>query len=192
MGNSEAISSLDQRLGRRIGEVRRQQGLTLDALAERAGVSRATLSRIERGETSPTAHVLGALCGVFGLTLSRLLLGIEETAPALMRADRAPVWEDPETGFRRTVIAPPVAGYAVEIIRGELPAGARIPYDRPPVMGLEHHVVGLSGGLLLTVAGETHRIGPGDCLRYRLTGPSGFESPGPEPAVYLVIVRMPS
>lgn len=192
MGITDTPLSLEQRLARRIGEIRRQQGLTLDDLAERAGVSRATLSRIERGETSPTAHVLGALCGVFGLTLSRLLMGVEETVPALMRADQAPVWEDPETGFRRTVIAPPATGYAVEIIRGELPAGARIPYDRPPVPGLEHHVVVLSGLLLLTVAGETHRIGPGDCLRYRLTGPSGFESPGPDPAIYLVIVRMPA
>ncbi len=192
MGISDTPPSLDDRLARRIGEIRRQQGLTLDELAERAGISRATLSRIERGETSPTAHVLGGLCGVFGLTLSRLLMGVEETAPALMRADRAPLWEDPETGFRRTVIAPPMAGYAVEIIRGELPAGARIPYDRPPVMGLEHHVVVLSGTLLLTVGDETHRLGPGDCLRYRLTGSSGFGSPGPGPAVYLVIVRMPA
>jgi transcriptional regulator with XRE-family HTH domain len=43
------VTDIDQRIGTRIRELRSDKGLTLDALAERADVSRAMLSRIERG-----------------------------------------------------------------------------------------------------------------------------------------------
>lgn len=192
MGIDADDTDLDMRLAHRIATVRRQRGLTLEELASRSGVSRATLSRIERGETSPTAHVLGGLCGVFGLTMSQLLLGAEAEAASLVRASAAPVWLDPETGFRRTSVSPPTPGYAVEIIRGTLPPGATIRYDRAPISGLEHHVVVLAGTLALTLDGQRHVLEAGDCLRYRLAGASGFENPGTLPVTYFVVIRTPS
>ncbi len=187
-----SIDDTHLQLAHRISAVRRQCGLTLEELAARSGVSRATLSRIERGETSPTAHVLGCLCGVFGMTMSQLLLGAEAEAASLVRAGAAPVWLDPETGFRRTSVSPPTPGYAVEIIRGTLPPGAAIHYDRSPISGLEHHVVVLAGTLALTLDGQRHLLSADDCLRYRLAGSSGFSNPGPAPVTYFVVIRTPS
>ncbi|MDY6983839.1 MAG: helix-turn-helix transcriptional regulator, partial [Pseudomonadota bacterium] len=46
------------RLIERVRELRQGQGLSLEALAEKSGVSRSMISLIERGETSPTAVVL--------------------------------------------------------------------------------------------------------------------------------------
>lgn len=185
---------LDHRLAQRLESARHQRGLTLDELAARSGVSRATISRIERAETSPTAHVLGRLCPVFGLTISQLLLDTEADAPSLIAASQAPVWADPETGFRRTSLSPPAPGYAVEIVRGELPAGATIAYPHPPIAGLEHHALVLAGTLELAIESATHLLHPhllhaGDCLRYRLTGASRFHNPGAKPATYLIVIR---
>ena len=42
------LDSLDRAIGERIKALRAARGLTLEALAEKAGVSRAMLSRIER------------------------------------------------------------------------------------------------------------------------------------------------
>lgn len=185
------ISSADIRLAARLAALRQEQGWSLDALAERSGISRATLSRIERGETSPTAALLGRLCTAYGRTLSRLLAEIETDAPRLIRRSDQLLWVDPETGFRRRSVSPPAQGCNGELIEGELPAGATISYDGPPIPGIEQHVLMLGGRLDLTVDGTIHALSAGDCLRYRLFGPSRFLCPGPEAAHYIIAFCRP-
>lgn len=185
------VSSADIRLAARLLALRQEHGWSLDALADRSGISRATLSRIERGETSPTAALLGRLCTAYNRTLSRLLAEIESEAPRLIRKADQLLWVDPETGFRRRSVSPPAQGYTGELIEGELPAGATISYAGPPMAGIEQHVWMLSGRLDLTVDGVVHALAAGDCLRYRLFGPSRFLCPGPEAARYMIAFCRP-
>lgn len=49
---------LETSLGNRLRELRRQQGLSLRALAEKSGLSANTLSLIENGKTSPSVATL--------------------------------------------------------------------------------------------------------------------------------------
>ena len=100
-GDADVDTAIDQRLAARLATLRQQTGWSLDQLAERSGISRATLSRIERGETSPTAALLGRLCTAYGRTMSRLLAEVEADPPALLRRPDQTLWVDPETGFRR-------------------------------------------------------------------------------------------
>ncbi|MFX7949532.1 helix-turn-helix transcriptional regulator, partial [Acinetobacter baumannii] len=74
--------------------------------ADRAQVSRAMISRIERGDSSPTATLLGRLGAGLGVTLSMLMAAVEEAGPTLLRAADQPVWRDPETGFLRRAVSP--------------------------------------------------------------------------------------
>jgi len=184
-------TQIDRRLAARLAGLRQERGWSLDELGERSGISRATLSRLERGETSPTASLLGRLCTAFGRTMSRLLSEVETDPPHLVRRDAQIVWTDPETGFRRRSVSPPAIGFAAELISGDLPAGAVIGYDAPPVDGLEQHVWMLGGVLDLSVAAQTYRLGPGDCLRFRLVGPSRFSCPGPDAARYAIAICRP-
>ncbi|MFD2264557.1 helix-turn-helix domain-containing protein [Lacibacterium aquatile] len=180
--------TLDERLGERLADLRIARGWSLDELAERSGVSRATLSRVERGETSATAVMLGKLCAAFGWTLSRLMMAVEPQSPALVAKSEQPVWTDPATGFVRRAISPPTPELRGEMIMGTLPPGAVIAYDRPPSIGLEHHLYLLEGMLDLAVGGVEYRLSPGDCLRYRLTGPSRFVALGDVPARYVIAI----
>ena len=75
---------LDRRLAVRLQRLRTQRGWTLHDLSSRSGVSRATLSRLERGETSPTASLLNRLCAAHGLSMSRLLAEVEGIADELL------------------------------------------------------------------------------------------------------------
>lgn len=186
-----ASSVTDARLAARLGALRLERGWSLDQLAAQSCISRATLSRLERGETSPTASLLGRLCTVYGRPMSRLLAEVEADAPDLLRAERQPVWIDPETGFRRQGISPPAPGYTTELVLCELPPGAAIAYAAPPVAGLEHHLTLLGGQLELALDAVVHALEPGDCLRYHLAGASRFACPGPEAARYLIAISKP-
>jgi len=177
---NDAASSdriLDQRVGERLRSLRSQQGWSLDELAGRSGVSRATLSRLEKGEVSATANVLGRLCASFGLTMTRLMHLVEEDFEPLVRRAAQPCWHDPSVGFRRRSVSPPSNPLAGEVLECALDAGVVLDYPQPPKPGLEHHLVLLEGRLQVTLEGRSHDLGPGDCLRYRLFGASRFATP---------------
>ncbi|MCA3573633.1 MAG: helix-turn-helix transcriptional regulator [Aestuariivirga sp.] len=180
--------SIERRIAQRIRALRHERQWPLEELSARSGVSRASLSRIENGEVSPTAAVLCRLCAAFGLTLSRLMVLVEEGFSPLIRRDGQLLWEDPGTGYRRLVVSPPGAGLSGEVIHCTLKPATRIAYDAPPRPGLEHHLVMQEGALSLTVDGAHHVLSPGDCLRYRLHGGSLFETPASSGASYLLFM----
>ncbi|MFW5833340.1 MAG: helix-turn-helix domain-containing protein [Pseudomonadota bacterium] len=188
MEEAASLPDIDRALAQRLHRLRTSRGWSLDELARRSGVSRATLSRLERVEVSATAAVLGRLAAAFGLTPSRLLQLAEDEGAPLVRRQEQPLWVDPETGFRRRSVSPPAAGFVGEVIEGVLPAGVRLVYPAPPQSGLEHHLVLLEGALMLEVAGKAHRLEPGDCLRFRLTGANAFATPADQAARYLLFV----
>ncbi|MFI2373682.1 helix-turn-helix domain-containing protein [Streptomyces sp. NPDC018964] len=182
---------VDLRLGARLAELRAEHGWSLGELAERSGVSRSTLSRAERAETSPTASLLNRLCAVYGRTMSQLLSEVEAAPAPVVRAADQPVWEDRASGFVRRSVSPPHGGLRGELVEGRLAAGADIAYDRPPVPGLEQHVWVLEGALTVTDRDAEHRLGGGDCLRLRVWGPTRFRCPGPEDVRYVLAVVRP-
>ncbi|HLI13362.1 MAG TPA: XRE family transcriptional regulator [Alphaproteobacteria bacterium] len=189
METIDTASESDRRLAQRLRELRAERRWSLDELATLSGVSRATLSRLENGEVSPTAHVLGRLCAAYGLTMSRLLAQVEAAATALVPAAAQPVWTDPETGFRRRSVSPPAPGFACELLACALPAGAHITYDAAPQPGLEHHLYLQAGALEVTIDGSRHRLAPGDCLRYHLYGASEFRTSKARGAKYLLAIH---
>lgn len=185
-------SAIDLSLAQRLMNLRKAKSLTIEQAAELSGVSRATLSRIERGETSPTAHVMGRLSSLYGLTLSQLLVGLDDNAPDLIKWQNSQKWEDVETGFIRTLISPPSRGFDVEIMHGSLPVGARIDYNSPPLDALEQHIIVLQGQLDVSFNHQDYRLGPLDCLRVKLHGPSQFSNTATETVAYLIASKAPS
>lgn len=67
-------------LGERISAFRRRQGLSQEALAEKLGVSRQSVSKWERNESLPETDKLPLLAQALGISLDLLLNG-EEAAP---------------------------------------------------------------------------------------------------------------
>jgi transcriptional regulator with XRE-family HTH domain len=192
---AEALESADveieRRIGRRLGRLRSERGWSLDALAERTGISRATLSRLERAELSPTASMLGKLCTVYGWTLSRLMAEAETRPAHLVPARDQAEWKDPESGYRRRAVSPPAPGLRGELVEVRLPAGASVAFDASPIPGLEHHLWLLDGALTLEVEGAPFWLRAGDCLRYVLNGPTRFHNTGKRDARYIVAMVRP-
>jgi transcriptional regulator with XRE-family HTH domain len=61
-------------LGRRVQRLRSVLKLSQEGLARRAGMSRMTLARLERGEMSPRHETLQALSQALGVGLGELLI----------------------------------------------------------------------------------------------------------------------
>ena len=175
----------NQALADHLRLLRTDRGLSLQELASNSGVSRATLSRIENAEVSPTAETLGRLASAFVLPLSQLLTPLETNFPPLVRRAEQSIWTERENGFARRAISPPSGRLKLEMIECEIALRQRIVYDRPAVPGHEHHLVLLAGALVVTIDGVRHDLRPGDCLRYRLHGTSSFET-GEQSARYII------
>lgn len=182
---------VEARLATRLAQLRTERGWSLEELARRAEVSRSTLSRLERGEMSPTAALLGRLCTAYERTMSQLLAEVEAEPPQLVRAERQLVWRDEVAGFTRRSVSPPHPGLRGEVVEGVLRPGADIAYDEPPVPGLEQHVWVLDGVLELTVGDTTHEIRAGDCLRFRLWSGTRFRCLGSAAVRYALLVVLP-
>ena len=181
------MSNLNDRLAERLKQVRGNHGWSLQDLAEKSGVSRSTLSRVENGEVSPTAETLGSLSTAYRMTISQLLAPIEAPFAPLLREAEQSQWQDADNGFTRRVVSPPAGGLSAEVVRCNLEPYQRISYAAPSVPGHEHHLVMLAGALTVTIGDDEFHLEAGDCLRYQLFGSSRFQT-GVDAASYLIVL----
>ncbi|MEO1040195.1 MAG: XRE family transcriptional regulator [Pseudomonadota bacterium] len=89
LSSREADEGATARLGARVKARRKTMGLTLQALSESSGVSRAALSKIERAEMSPTYEVLRKLASGLELALPALVMEGEPHGAGEVRLVRA-------------------------------------------------------------------------------------------------------
>jgi len=174
-------------LAARIALEREARGWSLADLAERSGVSKAMISKIERGEASPTATLLGRLSGAFGLTLSTLLARAEHASGRLLRAADQPRWQDPETGYVRRQVSPQ-SDLPLDLVRVELPAGARASFPASSYTFNRHWIWVLKGKLNFHEGDTVHQMEPGDCLLLGAPTECTYETRGREACTYLVVV----
>lgn len=184
------MDNLDARLGARIRIERESLGWSLSDLAQRSGVSRAMINKVERGEASPTASLLGRLAGAFGFTLSMLLARTEaDHIGRLVRADEQFRWIDPETGYIRRQVAPaPGSDIPLDVVQVELPAGASVTFPAKNYSSVRQ-LIWVSDGCLTFVEGEViHTLSAGDCLELGPPADCTFRNEQSIPCHYIVIV----
>ncbi|WP_353941007.1 XRE family transcriptional regulator [Streptomyces sp. HUAS MG91] len=170
---SNMIDPLVERIGARIRAERDRRDWTLAELADASGVSRAMIHRIERGESNPTAVVLGKLSAAFRLSVATLL-DPDGTAEAerVRRAEAAPRWLDPETGYARRQISGP--GFPAEVAEVRLPAGAEVPYPAA-AFAFHRQIIWVLDGHLTFHEGESvHELAAGDTVELGTPAPCVF------------------
>jgi transcriptional regulator with XRE-family HTH domain len=175
------------RIARRLRLERDARGWSQADLAERSHVSKATISKIEREEMSPTAVILVRLAGAFDLTLAGLLLRAEGEGERLSRAKDQPVWRDPETGYlRRQVFSRP--DHPLEIARIELPAGRRVVFPASSYAHIRQAVWVLAGKLVVVEGGERQELSAGDCLGFGAPSAVTLANDAEKSCTYLVVL----
>jgi transcriptional regulator with XRE-family HTH domain len=182
----EEVSS--GRLGERVRALRRERGWTLEMLAERSGVSRAMISKLERGEKNPTLVVAAKVAEGLGMNLSRLV-GVEEKRKVVVvPRGRRMTMRDPETGFERQLLSPSLGGHGVEFMRNVVPEGSTSGELPPHRRGVEEYVVVERGRLRAVLGGEEHVLEEGDAAYFEADVAHRFDNAGKgECSYYLVI-----
>jgi transcriptional regulator with XRE-family HTH domain len=178
-----------EQLGARVKELRRRRGLTLEDLAECAGVSRAMISKVERGEKNPTLVVAAKVAEGLGVTLLELLGEEKRREVVVVPRGRRMAMRDPETGFERQLLSPTFGGRGVEFVRNVVPHGSTSGEFPPHRRGVEEYVVVEKGCLRAVVGGEEHLLEEGDALYFEAVVSHRFDNAGDgECSYYLVIV----
>ncbi len=161
----------------------------MEELAERSGVSRAMISKLERGEKNPTLVVAAKLAEGFGVTLSQLVGMEERREVVVVTRDRRMVMRDPETGFERQLLSPSFGGRGVEFIRNVISEGSTSGEFPPHRRGVEEYIVVEKGRLEAVIGGEKHLLEEGDAVYFEADVTHRFDNAGDgKCSYYLVIV----
>ncbi|MET7298945.1 XRE family transcriptional regulator [Embleya sp. NPDC005575] len=176
------------------GNVRRRReeaGLTLEQLSTQSSVSRAMLSKVERGEKSPTIGVASRIAHALDASLSDLIGAPAAAASGVavvMRKNDRPVFRDPETGFERHIVsAAPGAGRSemvVHYLPAQVSTGLLPAY--PP--GTEKQLVVLEGALTVAIGGISETLNTGDSLFFQADADHGFANRTNVPCEYIMVI----
>jgi len=144
----------------RLRDLRRGRGLTLEAAAQRAGLSPAHLSRLETGRRQPSLPMLLGLARIYGTTVSDLLGETPPEREAIIRGGtfegvQADGWQYQRAGS---------SGRAMQALRVRVPYGAQ--GDLVRVHPGEEWLHVLAGHLRVTLGDTVRDLAPGDSAHY--------------------------
>ncbi|GHG17699.1 helix-turn-helix domain-containing protein [Streptomyces zaomyceticus] len=154
--------------------LRRRRGLTLEAAAQRAGLSPAHLSRLETGNRQPSLPMLLALARIYGTTVSELLGEAPPERDPVVRAGRSEPVEADGWIYRQAG----GAGRALQCLRVHVPYATRADIVR--VHPGEEWIHVLEGRVRLALGETVHVLDPGDSAHFDSLTPHriGAATPG--------------
>jgi len=184
---SSIEDSGENQLADRLKLERAARGWSLAELSDRSGVSKAMISKVERGEASPTAVTLARLAAAFDLTLAGLLARAEASSGPLLRAADQPLWRDPASGYiRRQLFERP--DHPLELAAIDLPPGARVGLPAASYARIRQVVWVIGGRLVIEEGGVRRELAGGDCLAFGPPADTVFANETREPVTYLIAV----
>ncbi len=102
----EGSPDLPAILGRNLRRLRTRQGHSLERLAKVSGVSRAMLSQIENGKSTPTIGLLWKIATALGLPFATLLDSQQVRGTIVLRRDKAKILGSSDGKFTSRALFP--------------------------------------------------------------------------------------
>ncbi|WP_374984601.1 helix-turn-helix domain-containing protein [Streptomyces fradiae] len=172
----------------RVRQLRKERLMTLEVLAERAGVTKSYLSKVERGQSTPSIAVSTALARALDTPLDSLFADSEQlTDITVTRADeRRALTPEGEPGSRYEGIALQASTKRMTPFMLYPPHDAdSTPFrDHPGEEFLFVH----QGRAELLLPARSVELGPGDSAYFKATTPHKVRSLGEERAALLLLV----
>lgn len=178
---------IPSRLSESLRQLRDDRGLTLDQLSRATGVSRAMISKIERGDSMPTATTLGRLAAGLHVGLSELIGGKSAGETIVLKPFDQAVFKDPESGLERRSLSPLFRGRLVDFALNTLPGKASVVFPGHDAH-VEECLYVAKGRLRVVVAGNAYRLNTGDSILYAASEQHEFHNEGDETAEFFIVI----
>ncbi|MEZ4390683.1 MAG: XRE family transcriptional regulator [Polyangiales bacterium] len=183
-GDEVGAAEMNRRVADNLRAQRKLRELSLDELASRSGVSRATLSQVETCKTNPTLGILWKIAAGLGVPFATLLGEARpERVRVLRRGDMVPL-RSTDGRLESRALMPAGASPGVESYELRLAARALSPSE-PHARGTSESVVVLTGVLRLHVEDQVYELAAGDSAWFEADVSHAYENPGRSEARYL-------
>jgi transcriptional regulator with XRE-family HTH domain len=175
-------------LGAKVARARSARGWSLAQLAQRAGVSAATVHKIEKGGMTPTIASLMKIASALGTSVAYFVDEPATPDVTVVRGDeRAQVYTS-KSGLDLRNLSGRYGGFAMAGAEAAVEPGADsgpTPMNHPG----EELVIVLEGEMEFVVDGASHAVAAGDSIHFRASRPHSWRNPSDEPArvIWLVV-----
>ena len=176
-------------LAKRLKEIRKSKGLSLEATAKLSGVSRSMLSQIERKESSPTVATLWSLSRALQVDFAELLdnVNANNTIKEIMRANRTPTIDSQGEGCRIRILSSPTQAGKLEIYEIQFTTDGILASD-PHRHGCSEQLTVIEGEIVVSAGKESVELSEGDTIRYAADCNHTIRAAG-KPSKALLIVQ---
>lgn len=176
-------------VARNVRSARAATGLSLDALAGRADVSKGALVALEGARGNPTFATLVRLADALGRSVSSLMEDASEE-PVVVDVDEvAPLWTGPSGGTARLLLTNPRPA-PVEVWRWRLHPGERHDSHAHPA-GVTETLTVVRGQMRLVVGDTVRPLRAGATTVFAADVPHAYEGAGRGPCEVIMTVHLP-
>jgi transcriptional regulator with XRE-family HTH domain len=175
-------------IGAKVAAARAERGWSLAHLAQRAGLSPATVHKVEKSGMTPTIASLMKIAAALGKSVAYFVDEPETPDVIVVRGDdRARVYTS-KRGLDLRNLSGRYGGFAMAgaeaLVEPRADSGPS-PMSHPG----EELVIVLEGRMVFEVDGHAHEVGAGDSIHFRTLRPHSWRNPSDEPAraMWLVV-----
>lgn len=167
--------------------LRMKSGMTMQALADAAKVSKSMICKIEKDEVQPTIDVAARISRALGKTLSEMLHATHAAKVVLLPKSEQALWVDGNKIKRRN-ISPIFEGLKIEWLYVEIPAGVSFSCLPENTHKGAKNIFIVKGSLDVTVNDKTHHLKKGDSLYFSAECPHDIANPGKDVVEYYIVI----
>jgi transcriptional regulator with XRE-family HTH domain len=178
-------------VGARLRALRIEQGLSVNELAVRAGVSAGTVSQVERNKANPSVRILERLRQALSVPLTALLEGDDAVSDPVAgdfvrKAAERPLFDVGKRGMQKELLSPH-GEHDLKMMIILLPPGAGS--DEVLVGVGEKAGLVLEGSIVLNVGDRRALLGEGDSFQFKSTVPHSVHNESGKPARVLWVMN---
>lgn len=175
LGQSTAAPSIA--FGGRIRDLRRKSEMTLQTLADEAGISIGFLSQVERDKATPSLGTLAAIADALGVEID-VFIAQPKMSDSLSRAGERPMFGLSDHAVHYEKLTTTLPGGTLTTLIMHIPAG----FTSELVAHVGEEVIYILEGHLRQTLGEACvDLKPGDSLHFMGDTPHAYANPGPGP-----------
>ncbi|MFO0651850.1 MAG: XRE family transcriptional regulator [Polyangiales bacterium] len=186
-GDEIGAAELTRRVADNLRALRKQRDLSLDDLAARSGVSRASLSQIETSKTNPTIAILWKIAAGLGVPFASLLGEERVERVRVLRRGDAQVLRSADGRLESRPLTPAGASPMVECYELRLAARSTSQSDAH-ARGTCESLTVLTGSLKLHVGDQVAELSAGDSVYFEADVAHAYENPGRVESRYVNVI----